>query len=388
MKKPRKKSWNRQKKKGSKNMANQFLTTKEIARAMLPMLQDNLVFPALAYTDYSDTFSKKGDTIQVKKPPVYVADEFSGNISVQDVKEENVLVTLDKIADVSVELSAKEMALNINDFTEQVLRPAALAIAEKINKDGLSLYKDVLNTCGTPGKTPSSLEDIAAVCKALNDAKVPFSQRYAVWDSAALAKLQTIPAVINAEKCGSTDALRDGSIGRLLGMENYMSQQVVHHTAGTLSATGGLMINIRPGVGSDTLILGPKSGTLSGDIKKGDILTVAGDKYVATADASAKSSQVTVPISPATKVNYPAEEAVTVMASHTANLAFNKNAFGFVTRPLEVARGADSYVTSFGGITLRVTLDYNIATKKQTMSVDTLYGFKTLYPELAVRVLG
>ena len=83
-------------------MANQFLTTKEIARAMLPILQDNLVFPALAYTDYSDTFSKKGDTIQVKKPPVYVADEFSDNISVQDVKEESVLVTLDKIADVSV----------------------------------------------------------------------------------------------------------------------------------------------------------------------------------------------------------------------------------------------------------------------------------------------
>lgn len=104
-------------------MANQFLTTKEIARAMLPILQDNLVFPALAYTDYSDTFSKKGDTIQVKKPPVYVADEFSDNISVQDVKEESVLVTLDKIADVSVALSAKEMALNVEDFSEQVLKP-------------------------------------------------------------------------------------------------------------------------------------------------------------------------------------------------------------------------------------------------------------------------
>ena len=369
-------------------MANQFLTTKEIARAMLPVLQDNLVFPALAYTDYSDTFSKKGDTIQVKKPPVYVADEFSGNIAVQDVKEENVLVTLDKIADVSVELSAKEMALNIEDFTEQVIRPAAVAIAEKINKDGLSLYTDIVNTCGTPGTTPSSLEDLAAVCKALNDAKVPFSQRYAVWDSAALAKFQTIPAVVNAEKCGSTDALRNGSIGRLLGMENYMSQQVIHHTAGTLAAAGGLSIVLRPGVGSNELTIGPKSGTLSGTIKKGDILTVSGDKYVATADAAVKSGQIVVSISPSTKINYPAEETVTVMASHTANLAFNKNAFGFVTRPLEVARGADSYVTSFGGITLRVTLDYNIATKKQTMSIDTLYGFKTLYPELAVRVLG
>ena len=63
-------------------------------------------------------------------------------------------------------------------------------------------------------------------------------------------------------------------------------------------------------------------------------------------------------------------------------------AFGFISRPLEKARGAESYVTSYNGITLRVTFAYDIATKKQTMSVDTLYGFKTLYPELAVRVLG
>ena len=65
-------------------MANQFLTTKDIARAMLPLLEDNLVFPALAYTDYSDTFSKKGDTIQVKRTHVYDADEFGGNITVQN----------------------------------------------------------------------------------------------------------------------------------------------------------------------------------------------------------------------------------------------------------------------------------------------------------------
>lgn len=85
---------------------------------------------------------------------------------------------------------------------------------------------------------------------------------------------------------------------------------------------------------------------------------------------------------------FAAGDEITLTDSHTANLAFHKNAFGFISRPLEKARGAESYVTSYNGITLRVTFGYNIATKKQTMSVDTLYGFKTLYPELAVRVLG
>ncbi|MBO4391804.1 MAG: hypothetical protein J5816_00700 [Clostridia bacterium] len=106
-------------------------------------------------------------------------------------------------------------------------------------------------------------------------------------------------------------------------------------------------------------------------------------------DATASSSAITAKIYPAVPTGgFAANDAVTLMGDHAANLAFHRNAFGFVSRPLEKARGAESYVTSFDGISLRVTFAYNIATKKQTMSVDTLYGFKTLYPELAVRVLG
>ena len=114
-------------------MANTFLTVQEIARAALPILHENLVFPALSYKEFCTGMGKKGDVVQIKKPAVYSAKEFTSQINVQDVKENSVLVTLDKIADVSVELTAKEMALNLEDFTRQVVAPAAVAIAEKIN---------------------------------------------------------------------------------------------------------------------------------------------------------------------------------------------------------------------------------------------------------------
>ena len=39
-------------------MANNFLTTKNIARQILPELIDNLVMPNLCYKDYSSTFFK------------------------------------------------------------------------------------------------------------------------------------------------------------------------------------------------------------------------------------------------------------------------------------------------------------------------------------------
>ena len=46
------------------------------------------------------------------------------------------------------------------------------------------------------------------------------------------------------------------------------------------------------------------------------------------------------------------------------------------------------YVTNYNGISLRVVRGYDMQHKREMLSMDVLYGFKTLYPELAVRVLG
>jgi hypothetical protein len=79
---------------------------------------------------------------------------------------------------------------------------------------------------------------------------------------------------------------------------------------------------------------------------------------------------------------------VKLVSSHTANLAFNPMAFAFVTRPLATPSGVESYVTSYNGITLRVVKGYDMKYKKDIISMDVLYGYKTMYPSLAVRVLG
>ncbi|MPM97172.1 hypothetical protein SDC9_144345 [bioreactor metagenome] len=79
---------------------------------------------------------------------------------------------------------------------------------------------------------------------------------------------------------------------------------------------------------------------------------------------------------------------MTLIGSHTANLAFNPNAFAFVTRPLVTPQGVQSYVTSYNGVSLRVTRGYDMKYKKEMLSMDVLYGYKTMYPELACRYLG
>lgn len=368
-------------------MPNEFITVKEIARQTLPRLIENLVFPNLIHKDYSEDFvSGKGATIQVKKPVQLTADDFdpSSGTSAQDVKEESVPVTLDKLATVDVEFSAIESATNVDDLNRLFLEPAAVALAQKINSDGLELYKDIPYTCGTAGTTPSALTDISAVRKVLNANKVPAQGRVAIWDTEADANFVTIPAIVNAEKSGSTSALREGSLGRVMGFDNYMSQSIKTHKKGTLSA------DVKPKaaakVGATTLTLTATSVT--GTLVKGDILTILGNNYVVTEDATAASNEITVKIYPALKKDITTSTAVTLMGDHTANLAFVPNAFAFVTRPLTAPSGVESYVTSYNGVTLRVVRGYDMKYKKEMLSMDVLYGYKTMYPELAAISLG
>ena len=254
-------------------MANQFITVKEIARQILPRLIENLVFPNLIHKDFSEEYvTGKGATIQVKKPVILTAKEFneSEGTSAQDVKEESVDVTLDKLATVDVEFGAIQRATNVDDLNRLFLEPAAVALAEKINSDGLFLYKDIPYAVGTAGTTPSKLTDLANVRKMLNTNKVPVAGRVAVWDPEADANFTTIDAIVNAEKSGSTSALREGSIGRIFGLDNYMAQGVKQHATGITKATD-VKVNGKVTAGSTSLNI---DGTaLTGKLVKGDILT-------------------------------------------------------------------------------------------------------------------
>ena len=205
-------------------MANTFLEVKEIARQALPRLIENLVFPNLVPRNYSDDFVQgKGATIIVPKPNALVAKDFTGQIETQDITQEGVEVKLDKLATVDVAVTAIEMATNVDDLNRIFVEPAAIALAQKINTDGLALLSGI--TASASGD-PKSLEPFSQAAMVLNKANVPVTHRHGIWSPEALADFQTVPAIVNAEKSGSTSALRAGSIGNIFGIDNYMAQGV------------------------------------------------------------------------------------------------------------------------------------------------------------------
>ena len=211
-------------------MSNTFVNVKNIARQALPRLIENLVFPNLIHRDFSEAFELgKGATIQVRKPVVLTAEEFDGEINPQNVTEETIDVTLDKLATVDVAFTAMERATSVDDLNRLFIEPAAVALAQKINADGLALLK---NITASAAADPKSLDAFAQASKVLSKANVPVAPRNGVWSPDAEAAFRTVPAIVNAEKSGSTEALRNGSIGRIFGIENYMAQGITNDMLG------------------------------------------------------------------------------------------------------------------------------------------------------------
>ena len=368
-------------------MANEFATLQTIARQALPRLIDNLVFPNLVHRDFDDDSAVQGDTIQVRRPVTLAAKEFDqgAGVDYEDLVEPTIPVVLDKLVTVDAAATAVETAVSIDDLNRAFIEPAAAALAEKINADGLKLYADVPYAVNAAAH---DLNALAEVRRLMNVNRVPTSGRVAVWDPEADAAFATLPAIVNAEKSGSSQALREGAIGRVFGMDNYMSQAVVRHETG-ITAANGVKLSAEVSAGSTQLNL--KGEALTGRLVKGDILTIAGKSYTVTQDSAAASANAisgvkVYPALPALEAN-----AVVVLAgSHTANLAFNPMAFAYVTRPLynPDGEGVASYVTSYNGVSLRVTKGYDQKYKKSVYSMDVLYGYKCIYPELAVRAMG
>lgn len=374
-------------------MPNELLNCKKIARQALPILKENLVVPALFRTDYSDEFANIGDEIQIKKPAIFEGKDFvdGNNVTIQEIKNKNARVKMDSIVDVSVEITSKELSLNDVEFERDVVEPAVVAIAEKINAKGLEMYKKAFRHIGTSGTTPSTLDVFANARKELNIAKAPLKDRYGVWDPDADAKFSILEAICNAEKSGSTEALREGAIGRVQGLDNYMSQQVALHNAGTFTAVASPKVNGTITKGASVITMDGGQGTET--IKEGDLFKIGLQSFVATEDAKATSGAISVKVYPEVTENI-ADNADVVFAdkttgAHVANMVFNKNAFAFVTRPLALpADGRKAYVTHYNGLSLRVVYGYDQKTKKNMLSIDTLVGFAPLYPSLATVVLG
>src|SRR4051812_20307483 len=100
-------------------MANEFITPTVIARTAVATLYNALVLAQLVWRDFDSDFAgKQGNQINIRKPAVFTAEEFnrSKGVTTQTITEDEVPLSLDTIANVTVAVTDEEMTLDIADF--------------------------------------------------------------------------------------------------------------------------------------------------------------------------------------------------------------------------------------------------------------------------------
>ena len=383
---------------------NTLITPQVIAKEALMQLRNNMVMGKLVHREYKNEFVKVGATVSIRKPVKFVASDGAARVP-QNIEEASVPFVINKRKHVSWAFSTQDLTLSIEKYSERYIQPAGIALANIIDQDLCALYTDVFNAVGTAGTTPTTFTHYAQPATEMNRFSVPQDNRRLVLNPDAHLNAAAFLTTLNAPDL-VTSSVRGRKVTTIAEQDVYMDQNIYAHTAGTNYGDTAYLINGAAEMGSALTV-----DTGSGTFVVGDIITIASvnsvnpvsrqstglvKKFVVT--AAMASGGTSVSISPAIITSGahqnvdvgPANNAeITIINTHKANLAFQRNAFGLVVVPLELPDGsAFKARQTHDDLSVRVVKDYDIDTDEDIIRIDVLYGVKTIYGDLAVRLLA
>lgn len=430
-------------------MATQsFLTPTIIAKEALRLLKNNLVMGNLVYRGYENEFPgapKKGGSVQIRKPNKFQVAKTRIR-STKSITEAYITLQVATQAHVSWNFFTVDLTLTIEEYSERYIRPAAAALANQVDADLCALYKDVPNVVweSTGFVTPSTFMVLGKAMQKMDELAIPADERVIVFDPAAHWSFANALSNWNFKE-GGEQALRKGFLGRVANCEIFMDQNIKVHTVGYWSTatdtaaatTGRLLIHTTAdsaaagglpyATGARNLsqqqwimVQGIAQSSQIG-LLTGDIFTIAGcnavnpmsgestgslRQFVVIADVSKLTTDCTqneamINFYPEMLATGPYKTVDTIpqlaakvwvvgdpWCQYPQNLAFHKNAFALVMVPLEKPDGQWAATETEDGYSIRVVKDYDIDVDSEIIRLDILYGVKSIYPEMAVRIMG
>lgn len=396
--------------------SNTLLTPTIIAKEALMQLGNSMTMAQHVHRAYKNEFVKVGGTITIRKPNKFRATKTQAR-SNTDLVEPSTSITMSTQAHVSWAFSSVELTTTIEDYSKRYITPAVAALANTVDADLCGLYVNVFNYAGTPGVTPSTFAALGAAQTVLDNESVPSEGRVAIVNPAANWALADGLKGTFSQKVAD-NIITKGYLGTIANLSIYMDQNVARHTTGAFTTGATPLMNGATVTGATEFVTNGWSG--SNTVRAGDIFTVAAvnqvntmsgvstgnlKNWVVTTNTSDTSANMTIPISPtciyASGNAYSNVDALPLTTAaltfvgtestvYPQNLIFHPNAFALVTVPIELpvnvwgARESDPDA----GISIRVVKQYDIDADEEIIRLDILYGVKTLYPELAVRLWG
>ena len=223
----------------SANVANAIV--KLVAADALPALVGNLVMGNLVNRDYEPTLSQAGDTVNVPIPPTLVANNIAQGdaVQTQNIPLGNAQIVLNTHCEATFQIPDVTKVLAVPDLLQVYMRPAVIALAEKIESDLLGLYGGFsANTpLGTAGMSITEAT-VDAAETALFGAKLPAREpKFLVVDAGTYSQLRQIPRFSEFQTAGEAGlrSLVDGTIGKIKDFFVFRSQFISKTNSGPVA---------------------------------------------------------------------------------------------------------------------------------------------------------
>ena len=347
----------------------------------------------------------RGDTMTIKKPSSFTT-QAGGTSTLLDLNTSTVDLVVDNWRQVRFGLTDQELSKTGPEIITDHIQPAVYALANYIETQLTAEYANIpwsYDIAATP-----TAADIIDCRKVLRDnAGSVLDQRELVHfgiDSYLEAKFLNLSLFHDASVTGgdkNADVLFNGSLGTRFGVEHFVQQTLSDHTSGTvISATTDLAgaLVATHSIRSTTISVDGLSGVET--LTAGDSFVIAGNtqRYSVTALATlAGGANTAVAIYPALVEEYDDNAVVTfetISATNWAdryyyNLMFHRNAIAIALAPLpeigDEAGARMSVVTDpRTHLSMRARLAYDDSSASVKVTLDVLFGTKTIDPNLAV----
>jgi hypothetical protein len=410
-------------------MANSFLTNSIITMEALDVLENTDMMARIINSEYSDQFkfggAVLGQTLNIRKPARFLG-RLGQAVNIEPITETFVPLTLAFQRGVDTQVSSQDLILNIDEYRDRILKPEIARLANLIDQDVCGLAQGLANFVGTPGTTPTTLATYLAAKTRLDSNACPMDgDRHVVNNPAAEASIvDNLKGLFQASDEIKQQYL-SGTMGRSIGADWAMDQNIYVQTVGTL---GGTPTVNGTQSGSSILTASWTSTTLNaGDVVSFYSATTPCNlvnpqsyqdtgliaQFVVTATTSDSGGAMTIPIAPAIVgpgtsgqnvtnlpvsgaavyvYNTPAASFSSISAkSSPQNFFVHKNFGTLAMVDMPLPGGTDKAYRAANkktGRTIRVIRDYVASSDQWIQRLDVLYGVAVLRQELGCRVGG
>lgn len=384
-------------------------------RTLLKFLKSKLVAVGLVDRSYEGAAAAPGDEIEV--PWVTVAGDaairaINGPATASDVASHKIRVRMQHIYK-AVQFDNLQKLFSSVDLWTEAARQLAYKIAKKADSIVCGLHSEIPYYAGATDSTtifPGTGDPLIYV----NTARKILMQNEADMDGLNLIlnpteafNYRSKDQLRKVNESGDSSLLRDGNLGRVLGVNVWESQQIQNETLSVAAETAS------PGAVVGAHSLGATSLSVNsvgaGSVQAGTSFTIAGItngtgqlvRFVVTADATITGNAATLVIHPPLPSALSGSEAVTftevTSPPSSMNLLFSPGAILAVARPVAPFVGnsginSETVTDEQTGLSIRIAIQSKLldatAGYQEAIAADMVFGAKVKRPEFAVKLTG